>query len=398
MACLPKKFIGGKHYMKENKAAYQVVDECKEEMIHLWEELVTMESGLFCKTETDAIGRRIASFIEKIGGRTRGISMDDAPDVLIGEFGDMTQPFVVLTGHMDTIFKKGTPEERPFRIEDGKAFGPGVLDMKGGIVILLYAVLALQKIGYKKYPIKVILVGDEEVGHQKSSAISAIQREAVGAKAAFNFETGFVDGGIVVKRKGLYQFMVEVFGKGAHVGNDPENGRSAIKEIAYKVLDIEALTDWQQGNTFNVGWIEGGTVPNATPAYAKIVCDLRCENPDTLPQIKQSIEEVVKKTYVEGTSTKLTPLIEAKAMKKLDASMELFAFVKKISEQEGFGTLYPKEVGGVSDSAYFTDLGIPTLCAMGVQGGRNHTIEEFAIVETLFSRTKLLCAVLLALA
>ena len=96
--------------MKENKAAYQVVDECKEEMIHLWEELVTMESGLFCKTETDAISRRIASFIEKIGGRTRGISMDDAPDVLIGEFGDMTQPFVVLTGHMDTIFKKGTPE------------------------------------------------------------------------------------------------------------------------------------------------------------------------------------------------------------------------------------------------------------------------------------------------
>lgn len=381
----------------KKEMAYEIIDGQKQEMLNLWETMVNIECGPGCKSGIDAVALKCAAFLGDIGIATRTVAFSEAGNMLIGEWGDTTKPFVILTGHMDTVFHSGTAVARPFKIENGHAYGPGVLDMKGGIVILLYALSALRKVGYNKYPVKVILLGDEEVGHRDSSAPELLMQEARGAVAAFNLETGFLDEGLVVERKGMYQFTLETFGRGAHVGNDPENGRSAIKEIAHKLLDIEALTDFDKGNTFNVGLIEGGTVCNATPDYAKITCDLRFVDSSVLPEVKQQLQAIVEKNYVPDTTSKLIDIVEFKAMRRLTETMKLFEFVKKTASAEGYPVPYAKAVGGASDSAYTTAAGVPTVCAMGVKGGRNHTEEEFAVVDTLFERTKLLIAVLLAL-
>jgi len=264
--------------------------------------------------------------------------------------------------------------------------------MKGGIVAAIYAMKSLHAAGYNTRPLKMILAGDEEIAHAKSNAAEVFMAESNGAVAAFNCETGFTDDAIVVGRKGTALFELEVKGVAVHAGNEPENGRSAILEIAHKVIAIQNLTNWETGSTFNVGVIQGGTVPNAVPGQAKIVVDVRYMDPALLPNIRKQLHEVTAKTYVPDTTTTLTELPGISPMKTTEEVKNLFSLVKKTYEEMGLGTPYAKLVGGGSDSAYSVMAGVPTVCAMGVKGGRNHSPEEYAIVNTLFERAKLLAA------
>lgn len=384
--------------MITKEEGYAFIDAHRDSMMKLWEELVNVDCGSDYKEGVDRVVEKVAGCLEKIGGRTRIVENEKAGNMLVSEFGDMSKPFVILTGHLDTVFNRiGTAKERPFTVKDGTAYGPGVLDMKGGIVILLHALQALAEKGYDRHPIKVILVGDEEIAHINSNASDFIMEEAKGAFAAFNFETGFMDDSLVVARKGVVRFEMEAFGRGAHVGNDPQNGRSAIKELAHKVLDIEALTDWDKEVNLNVGVIEGGTVANAVPAYAKMICDMRYSDPAIVPEKMAQFQAICDKVYVPDVVTKMKVTSQMPPMVCIDGGMELFDFVKGVYEEEGFGSPKAIKVGGGSDSSYTTAAGVPTVCAMGVKGGHNHTVEEFADVESLFMRAKLLIAVLLKL-
>ena len=375
------------------KTVFDFIETHREEMLSLWKELVEMESGSADKAGVDAVAARLEKELKGLGAKTKVVVMPEAGNMLIGEFGTKDkQPGVLFVGHMDTVFKTGTLEKRPFTIRDGKAYGPGVLDMKGGIVTFLYAIKALLAAGYHVRPIKVILAGDEEVGHENSTAAEVFVEEAKGHIAAFNGETGFVDDGIVVGRKGSVRFTLEVQGVAAHVGNDPENGRNAILEMSHKVIAIQQLTDWEEGTTYNVGVIQGGTVANAVPDYAKIVVDVRYTDPALLPSIQQKMETVAGKTHIDGTHTKISMKNSIIPMKTTEAVHQLFDVVKSVYEENGFGTPYEKTVGGGSDSAYTVFAGVPTVCAMGVKGGRNHSPEEYAVVDTLFERAKLLAA------
>ena len=373
--------------------AFQFIDDHRQDMLALWQELVNTESGSADKAGIDAVAARIRQVLDQAGGVTKTVEMAKAGNRLLGEIGaDRGAAPVLFMGHMDTVFSTGTVAKRPFTITDGTAYGPGVLDMKGGIVAALFAMQALQAAGYDTRPLKMILAGDEEVAHVNSNAAEVFMAEAKGAVAAFNCETGFMDDAIVVGRKGTAVFELEVAGVAVHAGNEPENGRSAILEIAHKVIDIQNLTNWETGTTFNVGVIQGGTVPNAVPGQAKIVVDIRYLEPDLLPEIRRQLQEVAAKNYVKDTTTTLTEVPGIAPMKTTSAVEDLFAVVKKTYAEMGLGTPYPKLVGGGSDSAYSVLAGVPTVCAMGVKGGRNHSPQEFAIVETLFERAKLLAA------
>lgn len=385
--------------MNEKEQAFAYIEGHRDAMMKMWEDLVMTPSGSANKADVDAIIAKAADILTGMGGKTRIKEFTDAGNALVSEFGDCeNKPFVVFVGHLDTVFSD--PEEtkkRPFTIKDGTAYGPGVLDMKGGITIAIHALQALQSVNFDKYAVKVIIAGDEEVGHKYSAFGDFAMKEAKGAAAAFNFETGFMDDSLVLARKGVYCFAMEAFGRGAHVGNAPEEGRSAIKELAYKILDIEALTDWSKGLNLNVGVIEGGTVHNSAPAYAKMIVDMRFTDPAMLEAMKAKFQEINDKVYVDGVTCKMTPVSLMQPMVELESSKELFELVKKVYEQEGFGCPKAITVGGGSDSAYTTMVGVPTVCAMGVKGGRNHTVDEFANVESLFMRAKLMCAVMLAL-
>ncbi len=373
--------------------AFAFIDSRREEMVALWRELVNMESGSRNKRGVDAVAERLRQVLDAAGAATRIIAMERAGNMLVAEVGaGRPQAGVGFMGHMDTVFADGTVAERPFTIKDGTAYGPGALDMKGGIVAFIYAIMALNAAGYAARPLKVILAGDEEVAHADSDAAERFVAEAKGLAAAFNCETGFVDDGIVVGRKGTAAFDLEVKGVAVHAGNEPENGRSAILEIAHKVVDIQNLTDWDAGITFNVGTIKGGIVRNGVPDHAKIEIDVRYLDPSQLDGINEKLQAVAAKTYVDGTSTKVAMIPGIAPMQTTEGVKKLFAVVAKSYAENGWGTPYEKFVGGGSDSAYSVIAGVPTVCAMGVKGGRNHSAQEFAVVDTLFERAKLLAA------
>ncbi|MBP2638033.1 MAG: cpg2 [Firmicutes bacterium] len=382
----------------QKQKAFQFVDDHRDEMVSLWQEVVMMEGGPHEKEGINKVADRFKKILDDEGAISRTVDFEKAGSTLIAELGENnSKPGVIFLGHMDTAIAAGATAERPFTIKDGKAYGPGVLDMKGGIVAALYAIKALKSIGYNARPIKVLLAGDEEVLHANSNTPDVLMKEATGYGAAFNVETGFVDDGIVVGRKGVARVMMEVKGVAAHAGNDPENGRSAILEIAHKIIDVQGLTDWEKGITFNVGVMQGGTTSTAVPEHAKIFIDVRYKNPDDLSYFMNQLEGVGNKTYIEGTSTTVTYMDGMKPMKTTDGVKQLFEVVKEAYEENGFGSPYAKLVGGASDSAYSVLAGVPTVCAMGVKGGRNHSPEEYAIVDSLYERAKLLIACVLKL-
>lgn len=377
--------------------AFAIIDQSHEQMLKLWSDLVNMDSGSTYKAGVDAVADRIEAELKAIGFKTRQVVAEKAGNTLIAEYGDCSKDFIFFTGHMDTVFNKvGEAKERPFTIDEkGLAHGPGCLDMKGGDTILITVMRTLIGLGYNKHGFKIVLAGDEESAHPYSNAPEIIKEEAKGAKCAFNFETGFPDNGLVVTRKGVLAFQIETFGRATHVGNAPENGRSAVIEMAHHMIDLEALTDLDKGYNITCGVISGGTVRNSTPDYCKCLCDMRVNSVELMEEMTAVIEKTLAKQYVPDTTTKMT--VQAKFLPQVmvPGTEELFSFVKDIYEELGYGTPYMKHVGGGSDSAYTTAAGVPTLCAMGVQGAGNHTVTEYAIVETLYTRAKLMCAILL---
>ncbi len=371
------------------------IDGHHDDMMSLWRKLVGIESGSGDKEGVDKVGHTLDSKLDEISTETTLIPMERAGNMLVSIMKTSDQAPILLIGHMDTVFPRGTIEKRPFTIHDGTAYGPGVLDMKGGIVIAYFTMKALHECGYHGRPIKLILAGDEEVGHRFSDASDRLVKEARGAAAAFNCETGFLDNGIVVQRKGSAVFSMEVTGVSAHAGNEPEKGRNAILELFHKVIDIQNLTDWDKGTTFNVGIMQGGTVVNAVPGKASIQIDVRYLNPEYIDGIRRELEAIAAKQYVPDTTTVLTQMTGFAPMKRIPGNDELFQIVKKSYEELHLEEPSAKMVGGGSDSAYTVIAGVPTVCAMGVKGGKNHTPQEFAVVDTLFERAKVLIASIL---
>ena len=251
--------------------AFRFIESKRDEMLSLWEQLVNMESGTLFKEDVDKIADFLKERIVSFGGTARIVEFPQAGNGLVAEFGSAsTRPHICFMGHYDTVFPRGTVAGRPFKIVDGKAYGPGVLDMKAGVVVQLYAIRALMDAGYSDRRIRVILAGDEETGHPKSDMGRVFEEECRGAVAAFNFETGDVSGDLVVGRKGTSAYDIAVKGVSVHAGREPEKGRSAILEMAHKIIAIQALTDYEKGITFNVGTIRGGVARNAVPDRAEI--------------------------------------------------------------------------------------------------------------------------------
>ncbi|WP_418927959.1 M20 family metallopeptidase [Dialister hominis] len=380
--------------MEDVVQLFDKVDQNREAMVDTWKLLVDRDCGSGNKAGVDGVGRDVKDFLEKCGFKVWFHEYEKAGNMLVAEYGDASKPFIVLTGHMDTVFGDGTAAARPFTIKDGKVTGPGVLDMKGGVTILLYAVRFLLEAGYNRYRIKIILAGDEEVAHGNSTASADYEKEAKGAVMGFNLETGFVDNSVVIERKGVAQYLFEVDGVGAHAGNNPEDGRSAVEELAHKILDIQAETDWQEGTTVNCGVIAGGTVANAVPEHAWVKVDVRFKTTAGMERIEKAFQKIAKKQYVESTTTCCKKLVVFPPMERLESSEKLFERAEAIAEKYGFPKAKAIAVGGGSDSAHLTACGIPTLCALGVRGQFNHTEREWAEEESLFERTKLLMALL----
>lgn len=372
------------------------IDDHRSEMLKLWEEIVNTESGPKQKEGVSAVCNILCREMEQSGIATRVIPMERAGDVLVGEWNTerSKEPFLLI-GHMDTVFAPGAATENPFRIdENGNAHGPGVLDMKGGLVIALYAVKALDEIGYRDRPIKLVFAGDEETMHKFSNAKEVIAAEVTGGVAAFNFETGYQDDGFVVGRKGGGIVTATVNGVSAHSGIAPEKGRSAILEASHKIIELEALSDIPRGKIVSCGMINGGIGENTIPGECKIGIAMRFPSMRIKAEIMEGIEKAVNNVHIADTTASYHMDMDMDCMECTEGVMALFEHVKQTASECGYGDIHSFEVGGVSDSSISVVCGVPAVCGMGVRGKGNHTAQEFAEVESLYQRCVLAaCAI-----
>jgi len=383
--------------MDKKTLAFQYVDMHKKEMIQLWEKMVCIDSSMGNKIGQTVIGQLCHTMLQKNGFVVKKIPYTKCGSAIIAERGNMKNPFILLMGHMDTVLTTYLYEGTPFTICEGKAYGSGVLDMKGGLVVLFFLIQALSAIGWDEIPMKIILDADEESNHLYSNVHDVIIKEAAGALCAFNFETGFTDHGLVVQRNGCRNFSIEVYGRSCHMGNDPENGCSAVIEMAHKIIEIEKLTGPSKHWWLNTGVISGGTVANSKPAYCKAIINLHYAKQEDLISVRKSVNTICNTVWISGTRTVWKEDVGYDVMKRTDGNIQLLRMAKRIAQENGFPIPYGKHCGGGSDAAYAVMANVPTLCAMGVEGARNHTNEEWADVNSLFIRTKQIIAMIVRL-
>ena len=365
-------------------------------MLTLLEELVNTESGSYDKPGVDAVGGRIAAFLSGHGIPVTTIPVEGYGDALKAEVsgsGGGNRP-VVLMGHRDTVFPKGEVAQRPFRIADGRAYGPGVADMKAGLVMNAFVLAAFHRAG-APVPLVGLFTSDEEIGSPACRPI--IEETARTARAVLNSEPGRPTGNVVTGRKGGVFMVLEVHGKAAHSGGNYADGRSAILELAHKTVALHAITDLERGTTVNVGLIAGGQSVNTVAPRATCEIDLRYVNPPDRAAAMDRIAAIVAESTVPGTTAHLTIKGEFLPLVQDEASRALFETYARVSAQQGT-PVAGEFAGGCADSGFTASVGCPTLCAVGPVGGKAHSPEEYLEVATLVPRARAMAETIAALA
>jgi glutamate carboxypeptidase len=292
---------------------------------------------------------------------------------------------VLLLGHLDTVWPVGTLARMPWRVEDGWAFGPGVLDMKAGVVMALEAMRLVREVDADR-PAVLLLSGDEETGsHHSRELIEEIAKEC---RAAFVLEPAQgPQGAYKTARKGVGQFRLEIAGVPSHSGVDFGAGHSAVRELAWQIEQISAMTDLERGTTLNVGVIGGGTQSNVVAGAAWAEIDLRVKTIAEAETVAQRLETL--KARDARCTLRLTGGLNRPPMERTEDTAALFAQAKELAAELGFA-LEEAATGGGSDGNFTSALGVPTLDGMGAIGNGAHAENESIRIDSLVSRTALL--------
>ena len=366
-------------------------------MLALLEELVNIDSGSYDKPGVDAVGTHIAAFLAGEGIPVTTIPVAGYGDALraqVAGSGGGNRP-VVLMGHRDTVFPNGEAGQRPFRIAEGRAYGPGVADMKAGLVMNAFVLAAYHRAGGAPVPLVGLFTGDEEIGSPASRPI--IEETARGARAVLNSEPGRPTGNVVTGRKGGVFMQLAVSGKAAHSGGNYAEGRSAILELAHKTVAFHAITDLDRGTTVNVGLVSGGQSVNTVAPRATCEIDLRYVTPADREAAMDRISAIVAASTVPGTTAHLTIRGEFLPLVQDEASRALFETYARVSAGQGV-PVEGEFTGGCADSGFTASVGCPTLCAVGPVGGRAHSPEEYLEVGSLVPRARAMAETIAALA
>ena len=367
--------------------------------------LVNVDCGSYTKAGVDQVGRWTGRFLERLGGTVEVRPDEHLGDTVIATFnGRKGGPRVLLIGHLDTVFPEGTAHARPLRIEAGIARGPGVTDMKSGLLTGLYALLALRALGVDDddevadLPFeRLVFVAnpDEEIGSPSSSP--HIRELALESDACFVLECARANGDIVSARKGTVDLRLTVHGRAAHAGVEPEKGRNAILEAAHQAIAIQALNGRWPGVTANVGVLRGGIRPNVVAEEAVLEVDLRATSRELLEAAEAAVRAIAARTTVLETSVDVEETGRHWPMEKLERSGRLVDHAVAIAQRLDFA-LADCATGGASDANTTSGLGVPTLDGLGPIGGSDHSPAEYLEVDSIVPRTTLFAALLLAVA
>jgi glutamate carboxypeptidase len=365
------------------------------------ERLVNTDCGSYTRDGVDQIGRFVAGFMEAHGAT---VELRPDPDgrlgsTVIGTWRGGPEaaggPRVLLIGHMDTVFDPGTAAERPFAIKDGIATGPGVTDMKSGLLAGLYAVKSLIERGPLPFErLTYVANPDEEIGSPSSTP--HIREIAAESDVCLVLECARANGDIVSSRKGILDAKVTIHGRAAHAGVEPEKGRSAILAAADLVTRLHALNGRWDGVTVNVGVIDGGTRPNVVAERCSIEVDVRAVRRADLEAAEAEIRSLLNTLSVPDTTAELEPMARWWPMEKLERSGRLVEHAQAIARRLGF-EVRDAATGGASDANSTAGMGVPSIDGLGPIGGNDHSPAEYLEVESIVPRTALLAGLLLTI-
>lgn len=378
----------------ERCAPDRLLAACREAESNLLErmrQLVTVESPSDDKRAVDACAAAVAEMAAKLGARVRRYRQRAFGDVLEVRWGGSgaakkKEAPVMLLGHLDTVWPLGTLAKMPFRIEKGRAWGPGTLDMKAGVAMALTAAEILRTIGAEHRPMVMLLNSDEEVGSPVSRPIT--EKLARQCAAVFVLEPAQGLGGAYkTARKGVGDYTVRVKGVAAHAGVDFERGHSAIGELAHQLETIRTFTDLKRGLTVNPGVIRGGTRTNVVAAEAEAEVDVRIARGTDAARIERRFRGL--RVRDRGCVLEVAGGMNRPPMERSRATVALFRRAQSLAKGLGF-QLEEATTGGGSDGNFTAAMGIPTLDGMGAVGEGAHASHESVLLKDLAPRTALL--------
>jgi glutamate carboxypeptidase len=384
-----------------SQSAHAYLSFCQQhesEMLSLLRKMVEIESPSDDKAAVDRMGEFLAQAFERLGGQVTFYPQEAAGNHLKADFAGgpsdrATGKPVLLLGHFDTVWPLGTLAKMPFRMEDDRAFGPGVYDMKAGIAMMMFALRALKESGAAHRPVTILLDTDEEVGSTTGRPI--VEATAKDCEAVLVLEPSQgPQGHLKTSRKGVGDMTIRVRGRASHSGVDFEKGRSAIVELARQLLEIVKFTDLARGITVNPGVIQGGTRSNVIAAEAWAEVDLRIARIADAQELEKKFAAL--KPFDPDCSIELSGGINRPPMERTEGTVRLFGLAQEIAGGMGW-KLEESSTGGGSDGNFTSALGIPTLDGLGALGEGAHASNESVVIRELPQRTALLAGLIQSL-
>jgi glutamate carboxypeptidase len=349
--------------------------------VELLRALVEIESPTGHSKGLRAVATRVADELEPLGGEAE----------LLGDHLRVELPgdgkALLLLGHVDTVWEVGTLRDMPFRIENGRAYGPGAYDMKAGLVVLLDAVRAASR---HRRALRVFLTADEEIG--SLTARPLIEEAAEGVVAAFVLEPPTPRGNLKTARKGLARYRLVARGRAAHAGTHPDEGASAVEELAHQILVLRGLNNPREGITANVGVIRGGLRENVVADHAEAWIDVRVTHAADVPKVERALTGLIP--FLRGTKLELEGGLTRPPLERSPGSARLFEKAREHGAKLGLD-LHESASGGGSDGNLVGALGVPVLDGLGAEGGGAHARDEHVLLDSLPVRTRLLSRLLI---
>ena len=350
--------------------------------------LVNRDCGSEYKAGVDAVGGWIAERCKRLGADIERRPQEEYGDLLLARWrGDGTAR-ILLSAHMDTVYPRGTAERRELRHDGDRLIGPGVSDMKAGLLSGLYALDALLDLGLGVWKeLGFIFSSDEEVGSPVSR--NWLREIAPAYDAGLVLESARPDGSVVTARKGGGFMELRVEGRSAHAGVEPQKGASALRELSHQIIELERLNGKIAGATVVVTLADGGSARNVVPAYARATIDARVVEERSRQELRKAIQGVVQKRHVAGTSVELIGDIDRPPWSRDTGTIRLYEQARAIAEELGI-TLGETRSGGTSDGSFLAGAGLPVLDGLGPIGGADHSPNEYLVASSIVPRTVIL--------
>jgi glutamate carboxypeptidase len=357
-------------------------------------QLCAIECPTSSKPGVDQAGAWVRRWVAARGWELRDWPDATAGDSLVATIHGAGQLRIMLVAHLDTVYPVGIAAARPMRIDGDTLLGPGSADNKSGLLSGLYAMTALQDLGLLEPfgTISMVCGGDEETDMRSSGAL--LHALAPTHDIALVLEAGRENGDIVGARKGSGNFVLDVYGKAAHAGVEPERGANAILALAHQTIALQALNGMREGVTLNVGVTQGGTRPNVVPDHARAEIDVRVIRPEDMDPVGAAIAAVAANPVVPGVTAALSDGWHFAPMARTPAIAGLAELASACADELGF-SVKDAATGGVSYANMLASLGLPVLDGLGPVGGLDHSPNEYISIASIVQRTALLALLML---